>query len=218
MQPTLLATYRPPVAAVGDVLRCRRHGTVVVSGFSSRLNWPLCTINGQPSVILFGDLLRAVRRESGVSLVYWFDVSESTVRKWRKLLNAQATTAGALAGRRAAAKHPERRAKLSASARTWSAADVGLLGTLPDQDIADRIGKSRAAVRSKRRELAIASAKFGGRCKVCGRRFSVESNASRATVCSAKCKNAKQRRHLRNTAMRRRIRAAAVALTQRLER
>ena len=57
--------YQAPLVLVGDEVQCARFGCVIVVGWSEGpLRWPQCHINGPRSLILFGDLERAVELES----------------------------------------------------------------------------------------------------------------------------------------------------------
>src|SRR5215212_3668539 len=86
----LLGTYRTPRVRVGRVLTCEaRDCDVIVTGYSSaRIPWPLGRrpgVSGR-SLVVFGDLARAVRRESNLAVGYWFGVTAQTVSIWRKAL------------------------------------------------------------------------------------------------------------------------------------
>jgi hypothetical protein len=43
------------------------------------------------------------------------------------------------------------------AANSWTAEDIALLGTLPDEAVAARLGRSRTAVTQKRCQLGIAN-------------------------------------------------------------
>jgi hypothetical protein len=129
----LLGTYRTPRVRVGSVLSCEsRDCDVIVVGYADgRIPWPLGRRRGSGArgLILFGDLARAVRRESNQAVCHWWGVEEQTVTKWRKALAVKLTNAGTLRLRKdytredwfiaarkkgqAKACGPERRRKLS---------------------------------------------------------------------------------------------------------
>jgi len=80
--------YQPPKARRGGRLFCEIRGTVVVGYYSDGLiTWPCAKRSGTPSLILCGDLVKAVRCESKPAIAHHFGVSVSTVRKWRRALN-----------------------------------------------------------------------------------------------------------------------------------
>jgi hypothetical protein len=95
----LLGTYRTPRVRVGRVLACEaRDCDVIVTGYSSaRVPWPVGYVRGRggPStLILFGDLAAAVRRESNQAVGFWFGVCPATVSHWRRKLDVRSNTAG----------------------------------------------------------------------------------------------------------------------------
>jgi hypothetical protein len=81
--------YDPPGCRVGAVLTCAVRGRVKVVGFSpGRIPWPVTAFptNGARSLIVCGDLRRAVRREIRRAVAYSWGVGVLTVAKWRKAL------------------------------------------------------------------------------------------------------------------------------------
>jgi hypothetical protein len=100
--------------------------------------------------IVCGDLERAVRRESVVALCHWFDVSRSTVARWRWALGVPAMTEGT-------------RARLAATAwvaarhSSWTPAEDAILGTMTDAAAAALIGCSESAAQARRYRLGIPS-------------------------------------------------------------
>ena len=139
---------------------------------------------GHPSLIVTEELRRAIRTESAAALMHWWGVSAGVVWRWRKAFAVgRAGTEGSerliqAAAERGALPAP-RGKKLSADAReqrrkraisdgygrrlspgynlgpTWTDAELALLGTMADQDVAKRIGKSRDAVRAQRRRRKV---------------------------------------------------------------
>jgi len=92
--------YRPPRVRVGDSLFCDLHGEVVMRAFTDRLRWPCALLYGQRSPILTGDLVRAVRTESAMAVVWWWEVSRNLVHRWRVCLSVGRKTPGTLRLRR----------------------------------------------------------------------------------------------------------------------
>src|ERR1700730_5252613 len=89
---------------------------------------------GARTIVLYGGLFKAVRRESSLAIQHWFGVGPSTVSQWRKALGVEADTEGTsrlrsevsqttpaivagLAKAHGMAKDPERRAKIGAAQR-----------------------------------------------------------------------------------------------------
>ena len=138
---------------------------------------------GGSGLLVDEELTRAVMNESEAPSRHWWGASVSTVRWWRRTLGVTRTnnpgthrliTASA---KRGAAYNREReytaeeRAARSKTARRlnlahhthrhaaenpgWSAVDLALLGTMPDDEVARLTGKSHNAVRLRREKLGI---------------------------------------------------------------
>lgn len=58
----------------GRTLFCEMRGDVVVHGMSpGRIAWPATRMkNGRLTIILCGGLVKAVRREAGIAVAYWW--------------------------------------------------------------------------------------------------------------------------------------------------
>lgn len=87
-----------------------------------------------------------------------------------------------------------RRAQLSARyqrrpvrkrSRAWSAEELALLGTVPDQDLADQLKLSSSCVRSKRVGLAIPACRVTRLCTECETPFIANNGAK---TCSEECR------------------------------
>ena len=118
----LLGTYRTPRVRVGRRLTCEvRDCDVVVTGYSdARIPWPVgysAEVGGRASLIVYGDLARAVRRESHQAVAHWFGVSPSVVTKWRAALGVTRTNPGSARLRAAVATDPDRRQKIAEAKR-----------------------------------------------------------------------------------------------------
>jgi hypothetical protein len=118
--------YKAPRCRVGGVLTCElRDRDVVVGGMSDGLiPWPTVKMKGRRSLILCGDLVRAVRCESRLAVAHHWGVSVFVVTKWRRTLGVERLNEGSLriariavAGARVASKKPKALAKLRASKR-----------------------------------------------------------------------------------------------------
>jgi hypothetical protein len=93
------------------------------------------------------ELERAIRSETQTALLYWFGLSWPTIRGW---------------GMRGLREELNRRAKrLGVSAHRnwilggWTPEQLALLGTMPDEMIANRVGRRVESVAAKRVKLRI---------------------------------------------------------------
>src|SRR5438874_13020941 len=88
--------YVAPPCVEGDVLVCKRFGPSEVAWLSDApIPWPVCRgWRGKPRLILCGDLVRAVRRESKTAVAYWWGACASVVGKWRRALGVPQSNEG----------------------------------------------------------------------------------------------------------------------------
>src|SRR6266705_1970420 len=85
--------YEPPLADRGDWLDCEMRGALKVGTFShGPIPWPRRWRTA--SLILCGDLVRAVRKEAVQAVAWHWGVSKATVRAWRRALGVPELTAG----------------------------------------------------------------------------------------------------------------------------
>jgi hypothetical protein len=143
---------------------------------------------GGSGLLVEEELARAVRSESAAAIKHWWGVSTKAVWHWRRALGVgradnpgsrrlirAAAEAGAstLRGKPRPPEQVERRRQTAREldlgrhlrpdhGRGWAKAELGLLGTAPDAEVARRIGRSYEAVRQKRCQLGIANP-FDGR-------------------------------------------------------
>src|SRR5262245_25600 len=87
----LYGPYQPPALKKGDRATClHRDSTVVITGWSDApIPWPRGRALGRqggPGLVVDEELARAVRREAGVAVAYWFGVGHNTVTTWRRAL------------------------------------------------------------------------------------------------------------------------------------
>lgn len=94
----LFGPYRPPGCRVGGPLDCEARGrTVVVAGMSDApIQWPYAKKRGNRSLILCGDLVKAVAVESAKAVAHHWGVSTVTVRTWRRALGVPTDNVGTL--------------------------------------------------------------------------------------------------------------------------
>jgi hypothetical protein len=83
----LFGPYKAPRFRLGGTLTCELRGPVTVTGVSQApIPWPLTRAARLASLILCGDLSKALRREAGVAVAYWWGVHRVTAYHWRRLL------------------------------------------------------------------------------------------------------------------------------------
>jgi hypothetical protein len=130
------------------------------------------------------ELAHVVRLESSLALQYWFGVAEVTVWAWRRALSVdrfkegsrrlrQAVNveqAGKLRGRPLPSEQREPRRQTALALNLgrplpagyhgpwWTKKELALLGTMPDGEVAGRIGRTNGAVRVMRTKLGIPTA------------------------------------------------------------
>jgi hypothetical protein len=124
--------YRTPRFRLGQHVEDQRRGRVRIVAISDgRIAWPIAAGPGGLSLVLFGGLAGAVRRESAAAVCYSFGVGPIAVRKWRRALDVPRWNEGdlllkaangrankvALAAMHATAQDPGRRAKIAAVKR-----------------------------------------------------------------------------------------------------
>jgi hypothetical protein len=109
--------YQPPLVKRGLVVDEVR-GTVKFGGFTNaRIPWPTVKKTGRASLVLCGDLVRALKTESSPAIEYHWGVSHATVGNWRRSLGLRGLTEGAERLMRIGvelARRPEGRAKIAA--------------------------------------------------------------------------------------------------------
>jgi hypothetical protein len=180
--------YTPPALDRGDpaVCRYRDAGVIVTSWSDAPIPWPRCQVPGQrggSGPLVDAELARAVRCESAQAIRFWWGVSQTAVQNWRRalgverfnegsrrLLNAlNAELGAALKGKRQPAEQVRRRVATKRERGTlyipqrwaetgWKPEQLALLGALPDEELAEQLGRTATAVPVKRTRLGIASA------------------------------------------------------------
>jgi hypothetical protein len=172
---------------------------VVTGWTDAPISWPRALpvgSMGHPSLLVNKELARAIRLESAAAVMHWWGVSDGVIHRWRRalgvgrmdnpgsrrlILAASAKGAAVIRGVPLPPEQVERRRRtaleqdLGRNLRQadredlWTAAEVGLLGNMPDAQLARRIGRSVNAVRIKRQRLAIPNP-FDGRRRASGGR------------------------------------------------
>jgi hypothetical protein len=123
------------------------------------------------------------RQESATAITHWWGVSMSVVLKWRKALGVKRQTnpgsqrlirfavEAAASAQRGAAWRPEqiehrrqvyamRNSEVGDDAvyrgAVWTEEELALLGTMPDTEVAVRLGRTLEGVRLKRERMGVA--------------------------------------------------------------
>jgi hypothetical protein len=92
--------YAPPGVDLGDEIQCEIRGLITVHSWSDRgaIMWPMGLRSGaspgRPAMILTGDLVRALRRESAIAVANHWGTTWRTVRVWRRALGIGRMTEG----------------------------------------------------------------------------------------------------------------------------
>jgi hypothetical protein len=151
-------------------------------------SWPRCKVPGQrggSGLLVDEELARAVRSESAQAIRFWWGVSKTAVQNWRRALGVERFNEGSkrlhdaaavetgpkTRGRKLPAEEVERGRRTAGDLdlgqylgngfdpkKRWTAAELARLGTLPDHQLAEQLGRTATAVRVKRTRLGIASA------------------------------------------------------------
>jgi hypothetical protein len=164
----LFAPYSPPTLKAGDRIFCLyRDAEVVVYDWSlAPVPWPLCYEVGMrgagKGILVDEELARAIQHESALAIQYWWGVCQKTVCKWRASFGIRRLAAEG--SRRLI--HQAARNGLNArqhgsqgEVRLWTDAELALLGTLHDVEVACRIGRTYHAVRNMRGQLGLPAVK-----------------------------------------------------------
>jgi hypothetical protein len=143
--------YRAPALHIGDRATCLlRDCDVVITGWSDApISWPRCRAldsgGGGSGLLLAGDLLKAVRRESAAAVRYWWGVSVLQVWKWRKALGVTRTD------------NPGSRRLILAASAKWADKTRGV--QLPPEQVERR---RRTAIERQDGRPKVASLRGGG--------------------------------------------------------
>jgi transposase-like protein len=138
---------------------------------------PLDVPRSHPSLLVDEELARAIRQESAAAIRYRWGVCSGVVHRWRKAFGVGRTNcpgsqrlirdaseqgASRLRGVKLPPEQVERRRRTAAEldlgrhlqpgyhGPRWTRAELALLGKLPDEEVAARVGRTPEAVRVKR--------------------------------------------------------------------
>jgi hypothetical protein len=154
---------------------------------------PIDARGGGSGLLLDDELARAVLHESALAVCYWWRVCDGAVCRWRRALavtrtnnegtrrlyqlSAEAGAAGQSRGKPLPPEQVEQGRRLNRELNLsrhlqpgyhgprWTAEQLALLGTMPDEEVARRTGHSVNGVRVRRTRLGIVTACDGRKCK-----------------------------------------------------
>jgi hypothetical protein len=193
--------YAPPFVPTGGWLECKLRGKLQVNGYTNALiPWPVA-VGHRKQLIVCGDLVRALKTESRLAVVFHFGISPQMVSEYRRRLDIERFTAGSQRLFRRTvdlARTPEARAKLSRRAeghadtmtpkqreqlrqiqsrpkskawkqrmserwtrriallgrpQLWTEAELKVIGTKSDREVAKMLNRSLSAVKAKKFQL-----------------------------------------------------------------
>ena len=158
---------------------------VITSWTDAPISWPRCRAidsHGGSGLLVEEELARAVRHESATAIMNWWSASQRAVCSWRKALGvgridnegtarlmhaAAEKGAEAIQAREWSEEERDQR-RLNAVENDlgrnlitgyhgplWTAKDIALLGTVPDDEVARRTGRTPNGVRIMRTRLGI---------------------------------------------------------------
>ena len=79
--------YHAPKCSIGDELDDVLYGPMPVGGFSDGLiQWPMGSGLRASHLILFGDLITALRQESDAAISFAWGVGDTVINAWRRSL------------------------------------------------------------------------------------------------------------------------------------
>jgi hypothetical protein len=91
----LYGPYTTPAFRWYSVVRCEFRGDVTIVALTdARIPWPVGKTTRAKSLVIYGDLAKALRVESNQAICYWWGVTAQTVSKWRKALGIGVLTEG----------------------------------------------------------------------------------------------------------------------------
>jgi len=184
----LIGKYATPRFRYGKFVCCEMRGEVEIVGLTDAPTpWPIGKRGRHKAIVLYGALVKAVRRESSLAIQHWFGVGPFTVWKWRKALGVDRNTEGTsrlfreisqtnpgivagLAKAHSKAKDPERCAKISAAQR-------GRPRPASAMQAAWEANRGRKHAAEARANMSAAQSRRGARPPKAGRAWTAEEDA-----------------------------------------
>jgi hypothetical protein len=150
--------YRTPRFKIGATVTDEIRGKVKIVGISdARIPWPLSQHWTQRSVVVYGALERAIRRESVLAVAYWFGISVEKVRLVRRALGVPFHNDGTAHLRQRYAKTPgfRRMARKSWATAREREPTRGMLGRHHSKATRRKMSAAQRLRRAAERALAI---------------------------------------------------------------
>jgi len=184
----LLGTYATPRFRYGKFVWCEMRGEIEIVGLTDApIPWPIGKRGRHKAIVLYGALVKAVRRESSLAVQHWFGVGPYTVWKWRRALGVDRNTEGTsrlfsensqtnpaviegLAKAHSKAKDPERCAKIAAAHR-------GRPRPASAMQAAWEANRGREVSDESRQRMSVAQRRRGARPPKAGRAWTAEEDA-----------------------------------------
>jgi len=163
-------------------------GEIEIVGLTDApIPWPIGKRGSIRAIVLYGALVKAVRRESSLAIQHWFGVGPFTVWRWRKTLGVESNTEGTsrlfsersqtnpaivagLAKAHGKARDPERRAKIAAAQR-------GRARPASAMQPAWEANRGRKHTAEARAKMSAAQRRRGARPPKAGRPWTAEEDA-----------------------------------------
>jgi predicted Zn-ribbon and HTH transcriptional regulator len=189
----LFGPYSAPDVILGAQLLCECFGLRVVKGWYGPKQWPRANAKGRANLIVCGDLLHALQRETVDTVALHWGVHRRTALGWRKRLGFHKNLTFANSafksirvtilretspeiyrdplGRALATFSKERRSamgKAAAGKHAWTESEAAVVRQLPNREAAAVLGRSLKAVMSFRTKNAIPAPHRELLCRYCG--------------------------------------------------
>jgi hypothetical protein len=90
-----VSQYKTPKFRYGAIVFDEVRGDVEIVGLSDApIPWPIGKKRNAKSLVVFKDLVRAIRSESNATVCEWWGITPQTVTKWRNALGVERINAG----------------------------------------------------------------------------------------------------------------------------
>lgn len=182
--PPLIGTYTTPRVRIGQRVTCLYRDTLcqVVSLTNAPIPWPRVRAVGQKGgqgLWVNDTMERAIRTESVEAMKHWFGASENSAGRWRRWAGVsghrgtpgtrqavKASWEASVEARRGVKRPADERARCAERAKRlnlarfiqpnpWTPEQEALLGTVPDDVLAERLGRTWWAVYLRRHRKGI---------------------------------------------------------------
>lgn len=87
--------YRTPRYRLGQKVVCEAPGELTIVGTTDgKIPWPIGKRGRAKSLVLYGDLAKAVKKESVLAIRHWWGIGYSTINNWRKIYGVPPSNPG----------------------------------------------------------------------------------------------------------------------------